>query len=153
MQHQLEKRLKDLRPGALFTTRSGAMAVKSEYTYENGQCQCILLESGEYAHFPEGNMTPVREVELEGQDVVSEPEHEHTFTIAASRTVVARTCTGCGMTWILDYNHALQQFKPNCWYQVREPVDVRGTANKEHEVPLEVQKKIHARIFDGPPGE
>jgi hypothetical protein len=131
MQHQLEKRLKDLRPGALFTTRSGTMAVKTEYYFDSGQCQCFLLESGEAAHFQEGNMTPVREVELEGQAVLSEPEHEHTFTIAASRTVVARACTGCGMTWILDFNYALQQFKPNCWYQVREPVNVSGTAKEQ----------------------
>jgi hypothetical protein len=152
MQQQLEKRLKDIRPGALFTTRSGIMAVKTAYIHDSGQCKCVRLEDGQSPHFSEGDMTPVREVELEGQAVAAEPEHEHTFTIAASRTVVARMCTGCGMTWILDWNHALQQFKPNRWYQVRESADVVGTANnEEHNVPLEVQKEVHARIFDGPP--
>jgi hypothetical protein len=131
MQQHLEKRLKDVRPGALFTTRDGTMAVKTAYIHDSGQCKCVRLEDGQSPHFSEGDMTPVREVELEGQAVDTPPEHEHTFTIAASRTVVARACTGCGMTWILDFNHALQQFKPNSWYQVREPVDVRGTAYEE----------------------
>lgn len=61
--------LKYLRPGALFVTPAGTYAVKSEYFYSTGmslnsQYQCILLESGEYAHFAEGNATLVREVRL-----------------------------------------------------------------------------------------
>lgn len=62
-----EVMLKDLRPGALFVTPKGVYAVKSEYHYPNGECECVLLESGEYAHFPDGNQTLVREVEIDGR--------------------------------------------------------------------------------------
>jgi hypothetical protein len=103
MQQQLEKRLKDIRPGALFTTRSGTMAVKTEYYYDSGQCQCFLLESGEAAHFTEGNMTPVREVELEGQALRAEPEHEHTFALVASSHTILRMCPTCGTTWLFNF--------------------------------------------------
>lgn len=54
-----------LRPGAVFATGNGTYAVKSEYEYSNesdAQYQCILLESGEYAHFKQGNATRVWEV-------------------------------------------------------------------------------------------
>lgn len=58
--------LEDLPPGTLFETEHGTRAVKSEYTYGEGrrsdQWQCILLGSGEYAHFKDGNATRVREV-------------------------------------------------------------------------------------------
>ncbi len=57
--------LGELRYGALFVTQEGTMAVKSEYRYSNdpqAQCLCILLESGEYAHFVDGNKTLVREI-------------------------------------------------------------------------------------------
>lgn len=57
--------LRDLRPGAVFVTREGTYAVKSEYRYSSeplAQCECILLASGEYAHFRDGNETLVREV-------------------------------------------------------------------------------------------
>ena len=40
-----------LRNGAIFETRDGIRAVKSEYHYPNGGCECVLLSSGEYAHF------------------------------------------------------------------------------------------------------
>ena len=57
--------LADLEPGALFETRRGIRAVKSEYTYSNGsQCQCVLLGSGEYAHFANGNKEVVRPLYL-----------------------------------------------------------------------------------------
>jgi hypothetical protein len=62
--------LKDLRPGAVFVTREGIYAVKSEYFYagdSGSQCECVLLASGEYAHFRDGNETLVREVSVEGQ--------------------------------------------------------------------------------------
>lgn len=58
-----EVTLFELRPGAIFVTE-GIYAVKSEYYYPNGHCQCVLLESGEYAHFANGNRTRVREVVL-----------------------------------------------------------------------------------------
>jgi hypothetical protein len=120
MQHQLEKRLKDLRPGALFTTRSGAIAVKSAYSPE-GQCQCVLLETGESIYFQEGDMTPVREVELEGQSVASEPEHEHTFTIAASNSLALRMCTTCGMAWMFDSMTVKGTRLLAQWHLIEEP--------------------------------
>lgn len=57
--------LADLDKGAIFETRDGVRAVKSEYYYSNkpsAQCECILLTSGEYAHFKAGNAEPVREI-------------------------------------------------------------------------------------------
>jgi hypothetical protein len=59
--------LDELRKGALFVTQDGTYAVKSEYRYSNdpqSQCLCILLESGEYAHFKDGNKTVVREIRI-----------------------------------------------------------------------------------------
>lgn len=65
--------LGQLRPGAVFATEDGVYAVKSEYYYPNGQCQCILLASGEYAHFPEKNATTVYEVIMpQGQEKTSQ---------------------------------------------------------------------------------
>lgn len=67
-------KLNNLRSGAVFETKIGVMAVKSEYKYGNSpdsQWQCILLESGEYAHFspplfsPPGNNILVREVKYQ----------------------------------------------------------------------------------------
>jgi len=60
--------LEDLRTGAIFVTKDGIYAVKSEYYYSGeviSQSQCILLASGEFAHFPEKNKTLVREVKGE----------------------------------------------------------------------------------------
>lgn len=51
--------------GSVFVSQGGVWAVKSEYFYSNkpfSQCQCILLASGEYAHFEFGNGTPVKRV-------------------------------------------------------------------------------------------
>jgi hypothetical protein len=104
MQHQLEKRLGDLRPGALFTTRNGIMAVKTAYIHDSGQCKCVRLEDGQSPHFSEGDMTPVREVELvEGRAVDTPPEHEHTFTLAASHHNILRMCPTCGTTWLFNF--------------------------------------------------
>lgn len=63
-----------LRPGAVFATENGVYAVKSKY-HNNGpidrladsegvnlQYRCVLLSSGEYAHFKQGNATVVYEV-------------------------------------------------------------------------------------------
>lgn len=52
-----------LRKGAIFETRSGVRAVKSERT-DGNQCECVSLASGEYAHFAKGNATEVREIEV-----------------------------------------------------------------------------------------
>lgn len=58
--------LRSLRAGAVFETRDGIRAVKTEYhTFDGGrQCDCYLLESGESAHFPQGDDEPVREIEV-----------------------------------------------------------------------------------------
>lgn len=52
-----------LRRGAIFETRAGVRAVKSERTNGN-QCECVLLASGEYARFARGNAEEVREIEV-----------------------------------------------------------------------------------------
>lgn len=58
-------RLGDLSPGMIFTTNTGILAVKSEYHNSmGGHCMCVLLGSGEYAHFAEGDETAVRPLEL-----------------------------------------------------------------------------------------
>lgn len=56
--------LDKLRPGAVFTTEDRVKAVKSEYKYGDGttQWECILLASGEFAHFPKKNQTKVRQI-------------------------------------------------------------------------------------------
>lgn len=61
--------LGELDDGAVFETKEGVRAVKSEYYYTMpegkqhlAQCQCVLLGSGEYAHFPKGNATLVRRI-------------------------------------------------------------------------------------------
>lgn len=56
--------LDDLRPGAAFITRERVKAVKSEYKYGDVQSrwECILLASGEFAHFPDMNQTEVRQI-------------------------------------------------------------------------------------------
>lgn len=57
--------LEGLREGALFETRNGVRAVKSQYHYtSNGASQCVLLTCGGYAHFPERGKTEVREIIL-----------------------------------------------------------------------------------------
>lgn len=63
----------DLRPGAIFVTGDGTLAVKTEYrynatSYSNGQCMCILLENGEYAHFPRGDRTIVNEYIIQSEE-------------------------------------------------------------------------------------
>lgn len=59
-----EMPLKDLRPGAVFVTRDGCYAVKTEHHYYSGVCACILLASGGYANFKNGNLEMVREVRI-----------------------------------------------------------------------------------------
>lgn len=59
--------LDELPPGCVFVTQDGVLAVKSEYKYNgefNSQWRCILLASGEYAHFEQGNSTLVAAVEI-----------------------------------------------------------------------------------------
>ena len=58
-------RLGDLLPGLIFATQNGVLAVKSEYHNSwTGQCMCVLLQSGEYAHFLEGDETLVTALEI-----------------------------------------------------------------------------------------
>ena len=56
--------ISQLQPGAVFKTHDGILAVKSEYHMPNAQSECVLLASGEYAHFPEKNDTEVQEIPL-----------------------------------------------------------------------------------------
>lgn len=61
-------RLRDLRPGAIFETETGVMAVKSEYVRAGGMVEATLLATGEYANFGAGsaehNGILVRELKL-----------------------------------------------------------------------------------------
>jgi len=60
-------RLNDLPKGAIFETRDGIRAVKSEYYYDSSNApQRVLLASGEYAHFPGRGAEMVREIRIEG---------------------------------------------------------------------------------------
>jgi len=56
--------LDNLRPGAVFETKDGVVAVKTEYhTFVRGtQCDCYLLENGETAHFHDKDNELVREL-------------------------------------------------------------------------------------------
>ena len=63
----------DLRPGAIFETLSGVRAVKSEYHLPNGNPRCILLESGELAHFANGKDILCRELFLPTAPATPEP--------------------------------------------------------------------------------
>ena len=68
--------LRDLRPGALFVTRDGIIALKTEYhTFGRTQCDCYLTASGESAHFPDGDDEEVRELPLPASyDLGVDPE-------------------------------------------------------------------------------
>lgn len=55
--------------GTVFETLAGVRAVKSEYRYPNGEPLCVLLASGEYAHFDE----PDADVVARPVDHVDEP--------------------------------------------------------------------------------
>jgi hypothetical protein len=46
-----------IEPGTLFKA-DGVYAVKSEYHLAHGTCMCILLASGEYGYFSQGDDTP-----------------------------------------------------------------------------------------------
>lgn len=58
------KILSALRPGAVFMTEEGILALKTEYhTFSDmTQCDCYLLESGEAAHFPNKDTELVKEI-------------------------------------------------------------------------------------------
>lgn len=57
-------RLEDLPTGAIFETKDGVKALKTEYHYDSGVCMAVLLASGEYAHFKDKNETLVREIDV-----------------------------------------------------------------------------------------
>jgi len=59
--------LDELPCGSLFVTeRYGTVAVKSEYTMISGQWECIIVGTGEYAHFEDGNGERVRQIYYTG---------------------------------------------------------------------------------------
>uniref|UniRef100_A0A6M3KJK8 Uncharacterized protein n=1 Tax=viral metagenome TaxID=1070528 RepID=A0A6M3KJK8_9ZZZZ len=74
MSHSLKGwvRLVNLRSGAVFVTRDGILAVKTEYRYtsHNPQPMCILLDSGQYAHFPGLDREWVMEIEVTASEVL-----------------------------------------------------------------------------------
>lgn len=90
--------LSDLPNGAVFETKDGVRAVKSEYCYDNdGAIECVLLASGEYAHFAQGiadskrrakahNATMVRPLAVVSTEVRDPGESEF---VAAMRTAFA----------------------------------------------------------------
>lgn len=58
--------LDELPPGRIFQTREGIAAIKTDEKYagEGSQWKCVLLASGEYAHFEEKNETEVQQHNL-----------------------------------------------------------------------------------------
>jgi hypothetical protein len=54
-----------IEPGTLFKA-DGVYAVKSEYHLAHGTCMCILLASGEYGYFSQGDDTPAEVIDLAG---------------------------------------------------------------------------------------
>jgi hypothetical protein len=54
-----------IEPGTLFKA-DGVYAVKSEYHLAHGACMCILLASGEYGYFSEGDATSCEVVDMAG---------------------------------------------------------------------------------------
>jgi hypothetical protein len=62
-------RLEALPSGMIFVTHDGILAVKSEYFLPDGTPQCILLRSGKYAHFADGNRTLVYALEIDAENV------------------------------------------------------------------------------------
>lgn len=70
-------KLIDLRQGAVFMTDNGIIAMKTEYrTFNDGaQCDCYLVESGEAAHFKDGNNTQVREINVDPVKVLAGLRH------------------------------------------------------------------------------
>lgn len=55
--------------GAIFETKKGIKAVKTRYHYPNGQWECVLLTSGEYAHFSNKNKELVKIIPLEEKKI------------------------------------------------------------------------------------
>lgn len=83
-------RLYELPRGAVFETIDGTRAVKSEYGYDNnGGCQCIILASGEYAHFGKTprahNAMLVRPLAVLSTSAVTREEDPR---VAAARTAI-----------------------------------------------------------------
>jgi hypothetical protein len=50
------------------------MAVKSEYHYPDGAPECVLLDSGEYAHFADKGATLVRVLSFMASPPPNAPE-------------------------------------------------------------------------------
>lgn len=82
----------ELECGAVFETRDGIRAVKSEYRYSNAphaQCLCVLVASGEYAHFDLRNEEPVRELRILAADEIAVRIDDATVDL-----IVAFMCPG-----------------------------------------------------------
>ena len=76
------RKLGDVEPGSVFVTHDGVLAVKSEYYYSgsaDSQCECVLLASGEYAHFSGGNGEMVRVVDVATGAASDEPDEVYAF--------------------------------------------------------------------------
>lgn len=91
--------LRDLREGAVFETRAGIRAVKTEYHTFNDetQCDCYLLESGECAHFDDQDDTEVRELPYPS---APEPERGHAREQCMSGDVwIVESTNGAGVLY------------------------------------------------------
>ena len=56
--------LEMLQPSAVFKTRDGVLAIKTNRYMANAQSECTLLANGERAYFLDGNSTAVQEIPL-----------------------------------------------------------------------------------------
>jgi hypothetical protein len=77
--------LDELPEGAIFETRDGIRAVKSEYHLTSGKVMCILLASGEYLHagdVAKHNALEVREVTADEAAIRAAVEEERAPLLA-----------------------------------------------------------------------
>lgn len=84
----------DLRSGAIFETKDGIIAVKTEYFYSdyNPQPQCVLLASGEYAHFSKKDMEQVREIKTTDRALTTIEQLNNTFSQLPDSQIDIRLC-------------------------------------------------------------
>lgn len=54
----------------MFETKDGCRAIKSEYRYPNGGHECVLLASGEYAHFAQHIKDPKEQAQAHNATMV-----------------------------------------------------------------------------------
>jgi hypothetical protein len=104
------QKLDDIDPGEIFETKEGVRAVKSEYKYSNephSQWKCILLESGEYAHFDKKNDTEVRVIDIDAYPQETEEcKHiEPNGSSSLKHTGALWHCHLCYGTWEVYPGH------------------------------------------------